>query len=102
MVGNYSTRGLGNFKLAFLEQAGNKFGMMNNLKLSAKPGIFILDAVIAMGTGGDYLLHIIAIKYFYVLLRLALEQVFVAQATGGFTTAALLGTQDTEINTGQF
>ena len=71
---------------------------MQYFEVSAEVWVLILDGVEAVRADGDDLLHIVAIKGVYVLLRHDLVEVFVAHATRRIAGASLLHTEYGEIH----
>ena len=76
--------------------------MVNDLKLSAELGVLVLNRVITMGAGGNYLFQVIALHCLGVLLGLELELMFITQAASRVAAAAFFLTEDTEVDAGLF
>ena len=77
-------------------------GKSQAVEIAAEPGIFIFQRVIAVGTGSNNLLNIMAFEIFDVLLRHYLELEFIAGSSCRVAAAGLGIAQYTEINTGRF
>ena len=71
---------------------------MQYFEVSAEVWVLVLDGVEAVRADGDDLLHIVAIKGVYILLRHDLVEVLVAHATRRIAGASLLHTENGEIH----
>ena len=74
--------------------------MVDDLKVSLELGVFISEAVHAVGTGGQYLSYAILLEGLDILLGHRLEQVFIAGSTCGIARASLFLAKDGIVHSG--
>ena len=68
-----------NTRLAFFNQVVNELGMVDYLEIAAELGILILECVIAVRTGSNYLFNVVTLQDLDILLCLHLVEVFITQ-----------------------
>ena len=69
------------------DQIGDDLRVVPNLELPAEMGVVLLQRVVAVGTGGDDLLHVVALHHLDVRLGQRLVEVFVAAPHRGIAAA---------------
>ena len=78
------------------DQIGDDLRVVIDFKLPAEVGIVLLQGVVAVGTGGDDLLHVVVFHHLDIGLGQGLVEVFVPAPHGGIAAAPLLGPEDAE------
>ena len=58
MISDIIVTTFGNFDFTFLEQAGNQFGVMDNLEIATELRILILKGVVAVRTSRNYFFNV--------------------------------------------
>jgi len=76
------------------EKSFQKLGLMDDFKIAPELGIFMFQAVVAMGAGGEDLLDVIPFKRLNVLFYEHGVKVFVARPAGRIPATPFFGTEN--------